>query len=156
MVFSKDELLLCAIWKLCTSRHWSVSLSAISAASICWRSLVRLAIGEPVSDTSPTVDSSVEITLLTGAFNLQGGGQEGIYRSSLDAREPRNRDGQVKNTGGIFKVCCTVHEGHQRPKRGCYRRCEHPGFPGAKLRVHVLVPWTNPSQEGIYRSSLDA
>eukprot|EP00959_Pyramimonas_sp_CCMP1952_P083527 1746277-Pyramimonas_sp.AAC.1 len=24
---------------------------------------------------------------------------------------------KVKNTGGIFKVCCTVHEGHKRPKR---------------------------------------
>eukprot|EP00976_Prorocentrum_cordatum_P035450 720749-Prorocentrum_minimum.AAC.1 len=25
---------------------------------------------------------------------------------------------RVKNTRDIFKVCCTVHEGHKRPKRG--------------------------------------
>eukprot|EP00959_Pyramimonas_sp_CCMP1952_P050291 1051072-Pyramimonas_sp.AAC.2 len=25
---------------------------------------------------------------------------------------------KVKNTRGIFKVCCTVHEGCNRPKRG--------------------------------------
>eukprot|EP00959_Pyramimonas_sp_CCMP1952_P126339 2642415-Pyramimonas_sp.AAC.1 len=28
-------------------------------------------------------------------------------------------------------VCCTVHEGHERPTRGCSQRCEHPGIPGA-------------------------
>ena len=31
---------------------------------------------------------------------------------------PRNRDDEVKNTRGIFKVRCTVHKGHRRPKRG--------------------------------------
>eukprot|EP00959_Pyramimonas_sp_CCMP1952_P098628 2061537-Pyramimonas_sp.AAC.1 len=35
-----------------------------------------------------------------------------------EPREPRNRDDEVKNTGSVFKVCCTVHEGHKRPKHG--------------------------------------
>eukprot|EP00959_Pyramimonas_sp_CCMP1952_P314771 6589230-Pyramimonas_sp.AAC.1 len=58
------------------------------------------------------------------------GGSEGICRSSLDARRPWNRDDKVKNTGGIYRVCCTVHEGHKRPKCGCNQRCEHPGVRG--------------------------
>eukprot|EP00976_Prorocentrum_cordatum_P102471 1193064-Prorocentrum_minimum.AAC.1 len=45
-----------------------------------------------------------------------GPGRKGKYRSSVDAREPRNGDDEVKNTGGICKVCCTVHEGHKRPR----------------------------------------
>eukprot|EP00976_Prorocentrum_cordatum_P008987 178936-Prorocentrum_minimum.AAC.1 len=40
---------------------------------------------------------------------------------------------------------CTVHEGHKRPKRGCYQRREHPGFPGASSVCDARVPWTNPS-----------
>eukprot|EP00976_Prorocentrum_cordatum_P035467 721000-Prorocentrum_minimum.AAC.1 len=34
---------------------------------------------------------------------------------------------------------------HQRPKRGCYRRCKRPGFPGASSACNVLVSWTHPS-----------
>eukprot|EP00959_Pyramimonas_sp_CCMP1952_P338524 7089432-Pyramimonas_sp.AAC.1 len=41
-----------------------------------------------------------------------GGGQEGVQRGSTRLK--------VKNTGGIFKVRCSAHEGHERPKRsGC-------------------------------------
>eukprot|EP00976_Prorocentrum_cordatum_P088602 1187388-Prorocentrum_minimum.AAC.2 len=41
---------------------------------------------------------------------------------------------KVKNTRGIFRVCCTVHEGHKHPTRGCYQRCERPGFPGEEFQ----------------------
>eukprot|EP00959_Pyramimonas_sp_CCMP1952_P322062 6739179-Pyramimonas_sp.AAC.1 len=51
---------------------------------------------------------------------------------------------KVKNSRGIFKVCCTVHKGHKRPKRGCYQRCEHPvAYPSA-LMAAVLPPVLGP------------
>eukprot|EP00976_Prorocentrum_cordatum_P035006 711932-Prorocentrum_minimum.AAC.1 len=71
---------------------------------------------------------------------LRGGGPGGgIRQASLTTRL------KVKNTRGTFKACCRVHEGHKRPKRGCYQRCKRPGFPGASSVCNVLVPRANPS-----------
>eukprot|EP00959_Pyramimonas_sp_CCMP1952_P070173 1464961-Pyramimonas_sp.AAC.1 len=57
---------------------------------------------------------------LEGVQRGYGGGTEegqgGICRSSVDAREPRNREDKVKNTRGIFKECCTSFEQGRRPR----------------------------------------
>eukprot|EP00976_Prorocentrum_cordatum_P019340 392233-Prorocentrum_minimum.AAC.1 len=60
-----------------------------------------------------------------------------MYRSSVDAECSLGTRLKAKNTRGVFKVCCTVREGHKRPTRGCYRRCEHPGLPGASSVCNV-------------------
>eukprot|EP00976_Prorocentrum_cordatum_P100891 1192407-Prorocentrum_minimum.AAC.1 len=51
-----------------------------------------------------------------GVRRGSGGSQEGSYRSSVEARKPRNRDDKVKNTRGILKVCCTSFEQGRRPR----------------------------------------
>eukprot|EP00959_Pyramimonas_sp_CCMP1952_P472254 9499750-Pyramimonas_sp.AAC.1 len=73
------------------------------------------------------------------------GGSRGRNRSSVASLVSLRTRLKVKITRGIFKVCRTVHEGHKRPKRWSYHRCEHPGLPGASSVCNVLVPWTNPS-----------
>eukprot|EP00959_Pyramimonas_sp_CCMP1952_P460482 9479948-Pyramimonas_sp.AAC.1 len=46
-------------------------------------------------------------------------GPRGDLTSSVDAREPQNptESEEFFNYQGIFKVCCTEHKGHKRPKR---------------------------------------
>ena len=59
----------------------------------------------------------LENALLGSFARFDCGACKGIDRSSLDARKPRNQHNEVKNTRGIFRVCCSVHEGHKRKKR---------------------------------------
>eukprot|EP00976_Prorocentrum_cordatum_P066161 1178197-Prorocentrum_minimum.AAC.1 len=55
------------------------------------------------------------------------GGQEGIYRSSVDAR------------------CVVQYVRGTNVQNASSQRCEHPGFPGASSVCSVLVSWTYPS-----------
>eukprot|EP00976_Prorocentrum_cordatum_P099708 1191939-Prorocentrum_minimum.AAC.4 len=54
-----------------------------------------------------------------GARVGPGGGLEGKCRSSVDAREPQNptKRETPKGPNSELLLCCTVHEGHKRPKR---------------------------------------
>eukprot|EP00976_Prorocentrum_cordatum_P032180 654317-Prorocentrum_minimum.AAC.1 len=63
------------------------------------------------------------------------------YSQSLAVPRIETNDGlslrtrlKVKNTGGIFKGCCKVHEGHKRPKR-YLPTLQTPRIPRSKLRV---------------------
>eukprot|EP00976_Prorocentrum_cordatum_P012742 254607-Prorocentrum_minimum.AAC.1 len=46
------------------------------------------------------------------------GGLEGKHQSSVVTRVSLRTRQKVKSTRSILKVCCTVHEGYKRPKRG--------------------------------------
>eukprot|EP00959_Pyramimonas_sp_CCMP1952_P049357 1031124-Pyramimonas_sp.AAC.1 len=65
---------------------------------------------------------------------------EGKYRLSVDAREPPNPTTSEEHQRHLQGVLYSTHEGHKRPKRGCYQRREHPGFPGASSVCNILVP----------------
>eukprot|EP00959_Pyramimonas_sp_CCMP1952_P001548 31790-Pyramimonas_sp.AAC.2 len=50
-----------------------------------------------------------------GVHTRSRGGSEGKKRSIAHAREPQNRDDKVKNTRGVFKVCCTSGDPRRTP-----------------------------------------
>ena len=72
---------------------------------------------EDSSSTGPMPGKSTSRRGSVGGQEGVGEGQEGIYRSSLDARKPQNPINSEEYQGYIFKVCCTVREGHKSPKR---------------------------------------
>eukprot|EP00976_Prorocentrum_cordatum_P005248 104148-Prorocentrum_minimum.AAC.1 len=111
-----------------------------------------------------------------GVRKGSGGGQEGIYWSSLDARKPQNPTKSEEYQGHLQGVLyntwmfaeSTVNRRKRKIEKASMNEAffdfafppvdglrEHPGFPGASSVCTVLVPWTNPSQEGVRRAFVD-
>eukprot|EP00959_Pyramimonas_sp_CCMP1952_P062617 1309298-Pyramimonas_sp.AAC.1 len=83
-----------------------------------------------------------------GVRRGSGGGQEGakmgpqgevLVKSSEPREEPQSPTESEEYQRHPRGVLHSTMARHKHPTRGCYHRCEHPGFPGPSCVCNVLV-----------------